>query len=435
MPVTRGIQAQMRAEFEEWYDRSVAAGGLDSTKERAAYWPEFCVERLGLAGSKHKSCGDNEDRKEKREVAAATLRAKEGREKCLRDYGKSMSVVDGRDAGALRQWLKHVSRAGDLAVATGEEISRFALNSCSGMLQDMVYKSFKENRQRPWAEVEVLVTNALLSANEKGFLRDEVSSLRQQWGETEAAYCQRFQIAAERGWDLQEAKPGSDSAAILMKTFIESLRNESVVGAVDFAAPDTLEEAIEVAISKGRAVRRREKMAAEREGEVQAALLEKEEARPQQRPAPVVPAVAPDNNTVKTMQGEIKALRKLVDKLTTAKQAEEAQPQHVAAAQPTTEPPRRQRAGPAPRYEQRPPIRCWRCGGPHIQRNCREGGPPQNSGWDQPRGGYGVQNQPYRRQQKAWDQNQGPAQYRGQGGEQGPPPRGGRAPHADMSGN
>ena len=91
-----------------------------------------------------------------------------------------------------------------------------------------------------------------------------------------------------------------------------------MISAVVFCRPVTLEEAFEVAVSQGRANEGAEQKIVSRENEVQAALRESAQRHPKPPTAvgpPPPAAVLPNkmDNTVKTLQGEMKALRKLVE--------------------------------------------------------------------------------------------------------------------------
>jgi hypothetical protein len=281
---------------------------------------------------------------------------------------------------------------------------RFALTNATGLLHEVVFEALTVQKVDTWKTVTDVITAALLTADEKAHRRSVVRDMRQRWDETEAAYCQRFRSAAAKGWDMAAANPGSDTVEVLLALFVDSLYNEAVITAVDSHSPKTLADAYEFAVIHGRAERRGEKRLMKRSAETLAAVnahsppqfvestgtthIPHKESKSQE--------VEKRNN--KTLQGELKSLKKLVEILK-VNQKELTDRVSGAACNSVTEPSamklthggktqlRRQppRLGGPQICEQRllrPPLRCWTCGGPHIQRNCRAwvhyGSPPVN---------------------------------------------------------
>lgn len=201
---------------------------------------------------------------------------------------------------------------------------------------------------------------------------------------------------------MTEAVPGSDALEVLLALFVDSLYNDAVITAVDARSPRTLEDAYDVCVVQGRAERRGERRAALREAEVQAALgVEGSKGRstrsvPTTEPARQTTEVATkpgprrgtpvsiDQQDTKTLQGEIKALRRIVDQLVRTQQGGENMilvPQHAVSSkvQGTNGPvvksiQQAQRAYPGTQAPVKAPVKCWTCGGGHLQRNCPNGG-------------------------------------------------------------
>ena len=430
MPGTRAMEGALKEEFEEWYARSLATGAVSETKDKIEYWPGFCickVETIERARERARieaeqlvqdrvggiEVNNEEDREEDRprpgarkeqwEVRADDHKKVVERIKLLNGFGRTLRAADGGAPGELREWLAHIERAGRVSHASGEEIVHFALKNSRGMLTEVIDAAWAEEEMITWADVADVISETLLTSDERAHLREELEKIKQGREESEAVYCQRFRMAARKAYDLAGLIEGGDSLERLVVLFMNSLRNHNVVLELEAARPKTLEEAYKLSITRGRAERKWERRVREEDGEsIDAVSLRENQRRQRNRDQRLEgynkgerDGNEEDSNsyrqTSKKMQNEMKALKKMIEGLIKEKELATiaaVTPVKVLKGEGITggEDWRREQQRPMGGRDARPPLRCWGCGGPHMQRNCNN----FNGHNGNPNGGYGY---------------------------------------------
>lgn len=290
----------------------------------------------------------------------------------LRALGKSIIVSDGADKGELRVWLDEVARAGDVAEAQDAEILRFALANSRGDLQKVIYATWKASGSVPWSTMMAKIAETLLTADEESFLRDQVSNMFQLRGETEPSYSQRFWDAVYKAWPPSQIN--QQILTMLISQFADSLREVQTRWHVKVNNPQTIEEAIRLANSSGRALGPPRVRRMEQDMEVGAVSSDRRGEK--------------EVNTVRTLQGEIKSLAKKLQRCEEVGAARnEALQIDLRQAREYGNRHSEQRGekvywdgnnkGPSRRSEgdsrgRGRSMQCYLCGGPHLIRNCEQ---------------------------------------------------------------
>lgn len=382
-------------DFEAWYLANRASGAIPETSSREACIAQFCTHRVRIeaeemlrelrVADQNGAQGQGElllraeelraQREDAREVRRTAERAEEKALRALQCFGKAVSVIDGSDRGALRTWLDNIKQAGEVAQASDEAILRFALSNARGNLHQVLYTTYKENGVTPWAEVRKIVANTLLSADEMNYLREQVKALSQLSGESEPGYSQRFWDAARNAWPASDLEGDSTVLQMLLSIFMDSLRDRTTRWYLQVHLPRTIQDAVNLASRSGRAMENEVRKWGQEPMEVGAATsinppkARKEDASEQLQ-------------LVKTLQGEIKSLRKMILTQHKPSPAGEVFACDERPAASTVPPPtylnvQRQRfaQGGGDRHlyhEQRskPNIRCFFCEGAHFVRDC-----------------------------------------------------------------
>ena len=333
-------------------------------------WEKERVGQQGQSGRAERGSGptDYELKKESRDV--------------LRSMGKSITVSDGNDKGALRVWLESIDRAGRTANAEGKEILRFALANSRGDLQKVVFAAWEKLGDKPWSALATEIANTLLTADEESYLRDRVTNMFQLKGETDPNYCRRYWDAVYKAWPKDQMN--KQILTMLLSQFADSLREVQTRWHVKVNSPDTVEEAIRLASSSGRALESR-RHRIEEEMEIGEIKIEKNNG-----------VYSREENTVRTLQGEIKGLCRKIQKCEEVAAAREDTIRKDLADRENNNKRAEKRYmdgrvkiqnHPVP---QRPPFRCYGCGGPHMLRECPT--KPNYNRWRQERrGGYATQ--------------------------------------------
>lgn len=289
---------------------------------------------------------------------------KESRE-VLRSMGKSITVIDGNDKGALRVWMEGVDRAGKAAKAQGEEVVRFALANARGDLQKVVFAAWEKLGDVSWSSMAAEISATLLTADEESYLRDRVTNMFQLKGETEPNYCRRYWDAVYKAWPRDQMN--KQILTMLLSQFADSLKEVQTRWHVKVNSPTTVEEAIRLASSSGRAMESR-RHRVEEEMEIGEIKIEGNGQKSER-----------NGHIFKTMQGEIKSLCKKVQRCENVAAArEEAIRNDFRKVQNNdTRGEKRYHNGTVKTQgvpgQTRPPVRCFSCNGPHMVRNCPHG--------------------------------------------------------------
>lgn len=339
------------AKFADWFMSGRVAGSIPSDAKEIDWVDQFCREHMESSCSK--------EFLEKRAIRE------------LEKQGKCVTVSDGTDKGSLRVWLEAVGEAGEISGAGNSEIAKFALANSRGNLRKVIFSAWKENCNVSWEALKSHITSTLLTADEMTYLRDQVTNMFQLQHEEEPSYCQRFWDAVYKAWPPQLMD--EQILTMLLSQFANSLRDPQTRWHVRVQNPSTIEEAIRLANSSGRAQGPQRMTRADEPMEVGASQTSI--SRPHVK-------FEKEENTVRTVQGEVKGWGKRVTRL-------EEMVADVCAAntelmkrwpdrnQNQTEENRRNnrdgyRRG-KPRGEQHPTMqgmRCFACQGPHLVRDC-----------------------------------------------------------------
>lgn len=155
-----------------------------------------------------------------------------------------------------------------------------------------------------WEQVRKQVTKGLLTADERAHLKKEIMAMTQRRDETVGTYCARFRAAVKRAWTLEKVIEGTDAFDMVLSHFLVSLSHDTTAFHINIGHPKSMEEAFALAEEAGIAIERRE----DRErvgvapGEYIGAASGGEERKED----------SSDRQHLKTMRGEIKAMKKIM---------------------------------------------------------------------------------------------------------------------------
>ncbi|MCK5816082.1 MAG: hypothetical protein KAH07_09075, partial [Flavobacteriaceae bacterium] len=155
--------------------------------------------------------------------------------------------------------------------------------------------------------IRCILNKTLLTADEKSYLRNLIFSLKQTEAETMAVYCHRFKKTAMKGWDLAAAIYGTDTFDILLSTFLESLRSNTTMWFVETQRPKCLDDAFDFAMRSEKSVDRQRKKVVDTN--VLHCDVDAIDIKTNNKISTDVAL-----NSIKTLQGEVKALRKIINK-------------------------------------------------------------------------------------------------------------------------
>lgn len=341
--------------FQEWYESRVKGGHIAAGANPGDYiqafykvkvdeieneWKDKVVE---AKRSRRRSLSELEERRDCRDI--------------LRALGKSVNVIDGNDKGILRVWLDEVARAGEVSGAAFAEIIRFAMANSRGDLQKVIHDIWKDATVQTWEGVMVRIGQTLLTADEEAYLRETVTNMFQLKGESEPSYSRRYWDAVYKAWPRTQMN--EQIRNMLISQFADSLREVQTRWHVKVNSPDTIEEAIRLANSSGRALASR-RHREEEDMEIGAIRMHKTDKEREQ-----------EASTVRTLQGEVKSLaRKLQRCEDVAAAREEGIRRDFREARGYEHRGRRDQMGPDTRQSERRSVECFLCGGPHRMRDC-----------------------------------------------------------------
>ena len=313
MTTTRGMEENTRGQFDAWRRRELSVGIITDDMSEGELWCKFnihCVRKAEEELSKERlAVKDSYDgRKERRELDSFRSRRELEAWKCLKAFGKSVTILDGTDKGALREWVEVVERVGKLAQVDDYELIKFAISNASGTLHEILSNALLGEQLIKWVDIKDIINDTLLTADERSYLRNLIFTLKQGEGETTAVYCHRFKKTAAKGWELEKAVKGSDIFDILLSTFLDSLLNDTTMWYIETQIPSSLEQAFKYAIISDRSVDRQKKRVAVVVSTSEVSVLDLNSAKNKYKEDTAL-------NSIKTLQGEVKSLRKVIDRL------------------------------------------------------------------------------------------------------------------------
>jgi len=318
-------EADYVKQFKDWFTQAQAAGQIPAAAVEADWMPKYGVARLeNLEGSQKIEARERDHRREAREVEKVVEDRREQRERwarsdndratrALREMGRTVSTADGGDPGELRSWIEDMTEAGEVADAKEEEMLRFAVAHSRGSLHKVLYTIVKEDRAMPWERVKEKICSVFLSEYETSTLINIVLGLFQEKGESTAVYCQRYREAVQRAWPSETLASKPDMHAMVLKGFMDSLQDVITMHTVKVGKPKTLEVALGMARESGQGLLTQTRGRApvghreEEDMEVGASSVARvavSEAK--------IRAEIEMVGLMKSLQGEIKGLRKVV---------------------------------------------------------------------------------------------------------------------------
>ena len=319
MEALKAKEDMARQAFDEWCRGESILGNINEAMSDREMWSKYnvaCTEALALEQPVVKddvsSRQSSEVRREEREISSSIVHREIESWKSLRAYGKSIAVMGGSDRGALCEWVGVVERVGRLAQVEDRLLIKFALSNATGALHEIISDALLQDSIYSWDGIKLVINRTLLTADEKSYLRNLIFSLKQSDTETMAVFCHRFKQSAVKGWDLEAAVYGSDTFDILMSTFLDALKSSTTMWFIETQRPTSLEEAFNFAILSERSVERQKKRVAAIEvaGVTTDLTLKAKNLT-------VLPKNSSDNslNSLKTLQGEVKSLRKMISNI------------------------------------------------------------------------------------------------------------------------
>ena len=279
----------------------------------------------------------------------------------LEQHAKRIGVIDGSNREALREWLQNIDHAAAWTGANDglllEMVGYLATGGLAIQIRTYIAQ-LAAGQHASWGGVKAGIEEAFLNEDEREYLRARVEQLTQNPYEDSREYGRRYREAVGRAYDPLDLQVPLVRDR-LAKQYLHGLRDKAVRTQVFMQRPVGVDAAIEAANRTAHAVGLAEVGGRQEEPmEIGALPLHTP-------PMPTMQDLADIKQVLKTLQGEIKSLRK----------ATEAPPRQ--AEEPPTR--REQRAPRAPRPGNREPRETPRRPGPRPQLTdgcyeCREPG-------------------------------------------------------------
>ena len=302
--------------------------------------------------------------------AQQQLQMQAGREtrRRLENFASRIGVNDGTNREGLREWIQGIDSAKGWTTAPDILVLEMAAYLSSGSLASLIRNSVDGQVHPTWDNCKTQIINTFLNADEQEYLRSRVDNLVQNAYEDSREYARRFQEAVDKGYSTTDL--GVDLIKKrLISLFINGLRDKQIRTYVHLEKPDTLANAYTTANNASRAVGKAECDARKVEP-MEVGSLSPAAAKPP-------PTKPPLEQLVKTLQGEVKSLRKIIsDGHTSAQAAGRPQPQQTRGIPRGNRPPPSSSATRGPRqpnFDSRGQPRCFKCNRyGHLARDCRQ---------------------------------------------------------------
>lgn len=223
----------------------------------------------------------------------------------LKASANKIEVVDGACKPTLRNWLQKIDRAMAQAEAGNQDVIRLALTLCTGRLETVLHNKFVNTPDRAltWEEAKITITTQLLGQNELDSIRQDLKDLHQGPSEDAVEYLHRYWEEVSKAYTEQEiANPLLGT--LLINAFIQTITTSSIRYWCQMGQPKTVPELDKMVMEAHRGNRGFEEQ-------------EKREIIPMDIGAFTHLFKESDvkindmNNTIKTVQGEVKSLRKM----------------------------------------------------------------------------------------------------------------------------
>ena len=238
----------------------------------------------------------------------------------LEQHAKRIGSTDGADKETLREWLRGIdhaiawTRANDVLVM--EMVGYLATGSLATLIERFIREA-DPGAARTWLQVRQAIIEEFLNADEKEYLRSKVDSVHQNPYEDPREYGRRYRETVTTAYDVTELQLPLVMDR-LVKQFIQGLRDKTVRTMVYARRPANLDAAINETNSAARAVSLAEVDSRPEEPMEVGAVACPSAPTPSEPKEKKATAGRPTNENefrqlVKTLQGEIKAIRKMVE--------------------------------------------------------------------------------------------------------------------------
>ena len=289
----------------------------------------------------------------------------------LEQFGNRVGATDGANKEGLREWIRGIDNAvawtGAPDMLVLEMVGYLTTGSLATLVRDHI--SPAAGAGHTWRECRALIIQNFLNEDEQEYLRSRVEALVQNAYEDTREYGRRFRDGVNKAYTLAEMAVPLVMER-LVNLFINGVRDKQVRTQVHLAKPGTLDLAINCANNASRAVGKAECNTRVEEPMEVGALA------PPHVPVPRKDQTSKEDDVkqlVKTLQGEVKSLRKSLER----------QVQAQAQGPPTAPVPAqggRGQSGQRGRGMRRQPVRnaqgeprCFNCNRyGHMARECRQ---------------------------------------------------------------
>ena len=284
----------------------------------------------------------------------------------LGQHAKQIGGSDGSNQEALRAWIQGVDHAAVWTGARDSLVLEMIGYLATGSLAVQIWGYIQSTADATWAGAREAIISAFLNEDEREYLRSKVEKVTQNPYEDSREYGRRYREAVNRAYEPADLQLPL-IVERLTKQFVQGLRDKSVRTQVFLQRVPTLERAIEAANTAARAV----------------CLAEVDTRGEEPMEVGAMPLLARPDPTgewseirqlLKTLQGEVKSIRKAMTTPPPTTAAHSDQPPPHPRHQPPSHP-RQQRRPAPPRHDQnrrsRPNTGCYECDSPeHFARDC-----------------------------------------------------------------
>lgn len=189
-----------------------------------------------------RKCRERKDAKDEER----TFKVEEQRQKkayrSLHVYGQGIDTIDGENPETLREWLDQVTTAKQSSRATDEDVLELATSHSTGCLRRTILGITNTTLAPEWEVMRDEITTLLLTRDESLFLKNQLRDMTQGEDETEGAYCQRYNEAVNKAYDTTERAQANKRD--LVQQFLRTLKNRSVKFHVTMSHCKTLKDAM-----------------------------------------------------------------------------------------------------------------------------------------------------------------------------------------------